>query len=88
MENGFLYGLILWNIIVFALYGLDKCKAIRGWWRISEKTLILSAFLLGAPGAIFGMHGFRHKLCKRRFRKLIRAAMITNIAVFVFFERM
>lgn len=88
MESNFLYGLILWNIIVFVLYGIDKYKAIKRQWRISEKTLILSAFLMGAPGAIFGMHIFRHKLHKRRFRNIIRAAMIINIAVFVFFERM
>lgn len=88
MKSGFLYGLVLWNIIVFAIYGLDKFKAIKGRWRISEKALILSAFLLGAPGAMFGMHVFRHKLRKCRFRNLIRAAMVINIAVFVFLERM
>ena len=31
---------IIWNIIVFLLYGVDKLKAKAGAWRIPEKTLL------------------------------------------------
>jgi hypothetical protein len=38
--------LIIWNIFVFAMYGLDKQKAKQRKRRISEETLILSALLM------------------------------------------
>jgi len=43
--------LIIWNIIVFAMYGLDKQKAQQRKRRISEATLLLSAALMGGIGA-------------------------------------
>jgi uncharacterized membrane protein YsdA (DUF1294 family) len=52
---------ILINCIAFALMGIDKSRARRGSWRISEKTLFLSALLGGSPGAWLGMYVFRHK---------------------------
>ena len=27
--------IIMWNVVVFALYGIDKRKAVKGEWRIS-----------------------------------------------------
>lgn len=39
--------LLIWNLMVFALYGLDKRKAVTNQWRISEKTLLWSSFLFG-----------------------------------------
>lgn len=53
--------LIVVNLIAFALMGIDKGKAKRGAWRISEKALFLSAILGGSVGAILGMWFFRHK---------------------------
>lgn len=58
---------ILWgiwaviNLIVFALYGVDKRKAIKGAWRIPEKTLLTGTWLLGGVGAFAAMRVFRHK---------------------------
>ena len=51
----------LGSLIAFALYGIDKSRARRGAWRISEKTLLLTGFLVGAPGALLAMQLFRHK---------------------------
>ncbi len=42
-----LLALLLWNILVFATYAIDKRRAIRGAWRISEKTLMIESLLLG-----------------------------------------
>jgi len=53
--------LIFINLAAFLLMGVDKYKAIRHRWRISEKTLFLSALLFGSVGAILGMYTFRHK---------------------------
>lgn len=44
------------NLLSFALFGLDKWKAIHGYWRISEKTLLLSALPAAFPGALTGMY--------------------------------
>ena len=53
--------LLLVNLAAFALMGADKRKARREAWRISEKTLFLSAIIGGSIGAILGMWLFRHK---------------------------
>lgn len=72
---------IVWNIIVFFVYGIDKLKAIRGGWRISEKTLLITAFCLGGLGAYAGMQVFRHKTKKKKFTILVPVAIVFNIAV-------
>lgn len=53
--------LILINITGYASMGLDKRKAVRHQWRISERTLFLIALLGGSLGSIIGMQRFRHK---------------------------
>ncbi len=53
--------LLIMNVIGFAMMGIDKKRAIRGAWRISEASLFLTAFLGGALGCILGMGHFRHK---------------------------
>lgn len=59
--------LLIINVIAFALFGADKKKAINKEWRISEKTLILSALVGGSLGAYMGMYGFHHKTRKLLF---------------------
>lgn len=62
MTLGLLWG--IWaaiNAIMFALYGVDKRRAIRGAWRIPEKTLLTGTWLLGGVGAWLAMRIFRHK---------------------------
>lgn len=55
------------NISAFCIYGIDKYKAIKGKWRISEATLILSAVIGGSIGALAGMKVFHHKTQKKKF---------------------
>ena len=79
--------LVIWNIVTFLIYGLDKRKAQKGSMRISEKTLITVAFLMGGIGAFAGMRFFRHKTDKPKF-KLVPLTMVLDIvviAVLVFF---
>ncbi len=52
---------IIINLIGFVLMGVDKKRAIRGAWRISEATLFTIAILGGALGCTLGMQQFRHK---------------------------
>ena len=55
------------NLLAFCLMGSDKRRAKTGRWRISERTLFLSAILGGSLGAIAGMQLFRHKTRHRYF---------------------
>ena len=53
--------LIIINLIGFYIMGVDKKRAIRGAWRISEASLFLTALLGGSLGCTLGMRYFRHK---------------------------
>ena len=72
---------IIWNFIVFLLYGADKLKAVNKKWRIRESNLIISAFLMGGIGALLGIRTFRHKTKQLKFKILIPVAIITNILI-------
>ena len=76
-----LYALFIWNATVFLLYGLDKRKAQKGKRRVSERTLLLTAFLIGGVGAISGMWFFKHKTKHRKFMILLPIFVILNIVV-------
>lgn len=53
--------LMVMNLAGLCLMGLDKSKARRHAWRISEKTLFLVSILGGSIGTWAGMYLFRHK---------------------------
>ena len=53
--------LCLINIVGYISMGVDKKRAKRGAYRISEKTLFMIAILGGSMGSIAGMNHFRHK---------------------------
>lgn len=72
---------LIWNVITFLMMGIDKWKAKHNKRRISEKTLLISAFLMGAVGSGAGMLVFHHKTRKLKFKILVPAALLRNIAV-------
>lgn len=53
--------LVIINIIGFLVMGVDKSRACRHQWRISEKTLFAIALLGGSLGTWTGMYTFHHK---------------------------
>ena len=55
------------NLIAFFIFGIDKLKAKRGSYRISEKTLITICAVGGALGGLLGMKIFHHKTQKPKF---------------------
>ncbi|KXB64511.1 hypothetical protein HMPREF3181_01507 [Parvimonas sp. KA00067] len=59
------------NLISFTIFYIDKRKAIKGKNRISENSLLLSAFLFGSIGAFLSMQIFRHKTQKLKFKILV-----------------
>ena len=57
----------LLNLITFIIYGIDKFKAKKAKWRISEATLILLAVIGGSIGAWLGLQVWRHKTQHKKF---------------------
>ena len=68
VKQGFTLFLMIWNLVVFLVYGLDKGKARKGSYRISEKTLLLMTYVGGGLGAWAGGTHFRHKTQKKYFQ--------------------
>lgn len=56
-----LYYLLFINACAFLLFGLDKYRARRRKWRVSEAELLAAAAVGGALGAFLGILVFRHK---------------------------
>lgn len=56
----FIYFIII-NIVGFVIMYIDKQKAKKHLWRISEATLFLIAAIGGSIGVLLGMQKFRHK---------------------------
>ncbi len=59
--------LVLVNLSLFCLMGLDKLKARMDSWRISEKTLLLLGLAGGGIGGLAGQRLFHHKTRKKYF---------------------
>lgn len=70
------------NIVGFVIMGVDKQRAIRGAWRISEASLFLTALFGGALGCILGMQHFRHKTKRWYFKYGMPA--IFSVQLFIF----
>ncbi len=75
--------LVVLNAASFALFGIDKRRASRGAWRISEATLIGSGAVCGTIGAWAGVVAFRHKTRKPRFLLRLAGATLLDAAVLV-----
>ena len=74
--------LIAINLVAFGAFGLDKAKARRGAYRISEASLLWLAFLGGTLGAYAGRSLFRHKTRKQPFNShLFSIAVLQMLAL-------
>ena len=63
------YMLIL-NLTGFLICGIDKSRAKKGRWRISEGALLLVGLCGGCFGLLLGMSMFRHKTKHIKFKIL------------------
>ena len=68
---------VIVNVIVFAVYAIDKRKAVKQKWRIPESTLIILA-VFGAIGATLAMLAAHHKTNKLKF-KLVYLFFVLHI---------
>ena len=76
-----LYYLIAINIVTFIVYGIDKVKAMKGKWRISEATLLILAVIGGSIGALLGMKVWRHKTMHKKFKYGLPLILLAQIAL-------
>ena len=83
-QNMIIYFIVI-NIIGFFIMWLDKRKAIKGSWRIPEKTLFIITALGGGIGTIAGMYTFRHKTQKIQFVIGFPFITILEIVTIVYF---
>ena len=72
------------NIVTFILYGIDKYKAKKGKWRISEATLLMMAVIGGSIGAWSGMRLWHHKTMHKKFKYGIPVIIILQVALAVY----
>ena len=85
--------LVVINVVSFVLYGVDKWKAKRARWRISEATLLWVAVIGGSIGAWLGMEIWHHKTLHEKFRYGIPAIILLQIVAVIlllalFFNRL
>ena len=78
-----IYVLVI-NLELFAVMGIDKYKARKGLWRIPEKTLFGLAIAGGSIGGILGMQVFRHKTKHLSFKLGFPAILVAQLAVIGF----
>ena len=79
----FLIYYVIINLAGYIVMGVDKKRAIRGAWRISEASLFLTALLGGALGCTLGMQHFRHKTKHWYFKYSMPAIFFVQLALFV-----
>lgn len=82
-----LYGLawIIMSLITYVLYYLDKKRAIKKQWRTPETTLLMTSFLLGSVGGLFGLYQIRHKNKHWYFVVINWGSFMLHIGIFIYF---
>ena len=75
--------LVVINVVTFFVYGIDKWKAKRSKWRVSEAALLGLAVVGGSIGAWLGMKTWHHKTLHRKFRYGVPLIIIAQIALFL-----
>jgi uncharacterized membrane protein YsdA (DUF1294 family) len=68
MRIEFVFFLLVMNLVGFIIMGVDKSKARKGQYRISERTLWMMAVFGGSVGVTAGMLYFRHKTKHLQFK--------------------
>ena len=83
VKNILIYFIVI-NLLGFLMMYLDKKKAIKGKWRISEKSLFVVTLLGGGIGTNIGMNLFRHKTKKMKFSIGFPTILIVEIALIIY----
>jgi len=73
--------LVMINGLTYVAFFVDKRRAIRGEWRLRERTLLNLALIGGILGAKAGQYLLRHKSRKHSFVAELRVIMVLQGAV-------
>ena len=84
MHQYSMYYLLAINIVSLSLYGIDKYKAKKNKWRISEATLLMMAVIGGSIGAWVGMRLWHHKTMHKKFKYGIPVIIILQVCLVVY----
>lgn len=71
------------NITAAVAACADKRRAIRGRWRIPERTLLLLGFFGGAAGELLAMLLIRHKTKHAKFMLLLPLFCLLHAALLI-----
>ncbi|SEK77156.1 Uncharacterized membrane protein YsdA, DUF1294 family [Pseudobutyrivibrio ruminis] len=85
MDKLILGYVVIANIAGLAVMGIDKAKAIKGAWRIPEKTLFLFSLIGGSIGTWAGMYLFHHKTKHWYFVIGMPAILIIQLVIAAYF---
>ena len=81
LNEGITFALLIWNLLIFVIYGIDKFKAKRGAWRIPEKYLLSFAFFCGGFGGWLAGITFHHKTRKWYFKTVWFLGIVTTLVI-------
>lgn len=84
--NIVLFYFITINVISAALFMIDKRRAVKGQWRVSEKTLLLTAFFGGAPLAFITAKAIRHKTQHLKFMITLPLLSVLQITLLIWLK--
>lgn len=75
--------LIIMSVTGYVAMGIDKRRAIKKGWRISERTLLLIALLGGGIGSFLGMRMFRHKTKHLKFNIILPLSAVLYTVIWI-----
>lgn len=79
MRRLLLLALLALNAVAVLAVAWDKLRAVRGGQRVRERTLLLFALPLAAPGLWLGMWMFSHKTRKESFKLALVLVTALNV---------
>ena len=75
---------LLVNVWLFILMGIDKKRAQRNQWRISEKSLLLLGLAGGGLGGLLGMKRYRHKTKRATFKFVYGIGFLIMVGILAY----
>lgn len=85
MYNTFISYLIIINLVGFLIMFIDKRRAIKNQWRVSEKALISISVIGGSLGMLLGMNIFHHKTKHMKFTLGVPTIIIVQVIILYMF---
>lgn len=74
---------LVMNLAAYIVMAVDKKRAIKGAWRIPEKTLFLITGLFGGVGGTLGVFRLRHKSKHWYFRVFFPVMTVLQAALLI-----